>query len=272
VTVAPAQRNHDMFRSMTEPRPFYHEFAWAYDLLVGEPIEARVAAIIPLLSARGVRPPNIVLDAGCGTGRYACALASNGFHVVGVDRAPELIKVAQARSHPIGGSIDLFVGDLTSVTSSRQFNAIFCRGVLNDVLSDADREQIARRLAELAAPGGILILDVRDWLKTIERCRVRPSTKRKIDLPGGSKLAFRSETTLETSTQQMIVRETFEFSATGSTSMEHYATEFRMRCWSSAALQERFAPCFEDIEILPDYVTPPAWADRLVLVGKRRGG
>jgi chemotaxis methyl-accepting protein methylase len=42
-------------------------------------------------------------------------------------------------------------------TWSRHFNAIFCRGVLNDVLSDDDRQQIARRFA--------LILDVRDWLK-----------------------------------------------------------------------------------------------------------
>lgn len=257
---------------MTDPRPFYHEFAWAYDLLVGEPIEGRVAGIISLLTARGVKPCHIVLDAGCGTGRYACALASNGFHVVGVDRSPELIKVAQARSDPIGGSIDFSVGDLTALTWSRRFDAIFCRGVLNDVLSDADRQQIARRFAELAAPGGALILDVRDWLKTIERYRERPSENRKIDLPGGSKLAFRSETTLEASTQQMIVKETFESSGTGSTTVEHYATEFRMRCWSSTELHERFASWFEDIEILADYVMTPAWADRLVLVGKRREG
>jgi SAM-dependent methyltransferase len=211
------------------------------------------------------------LDAGCGTGRYACALAGNGFHVVGVDRSPELIKVAQARSAPTCGSIAFSVGDLTALTWSRRFDAIFCRGVLNDVLSDADRQQIARRFAELAAPGSALILDVRDWLRTKERYRERPSESRKIDLPGGGKLAFRSETTLEASTQQMIVKETFEFSGTGS-AMEHYATEFRMRCWSSIELHERFASWFENIEILPDYVTPPTWADRLVLVGKRREG
>ena len=256
---------------MTDPRPFYHKFAWAYDLLVGEPIEGRAAGIISLLTARGVKPCHIVLDAGCGTGRYACALAGNGFHVVGVDRSPELIKVAQARSAPTCGSIAFSVGDLTALTWSRRFDAIFCRGVLNDVLSDADRQQIARRFAELAAPGSALILDVRDWLKTKERYQERPSESRKIDLPGGRKLAFRSETTLEASTQQMIVKETFEFSGTGS-AMEHYATEFRMRCWSSIELHERFASWFENIEILPDYVTPPTWADRLVLVGKRREG
>jgi SAM-dependent methyltransferase len=257
---------------MTDPRPFYHRFAWAYDLLVDEPIERRVAAIISLLTARGVSPYHIVLDAGCGTGRYACALAGSGLHVVGVDRSPELIKVAQARSVPIGGSIEFSVGDLTALMWSRQFNAILCRGVLNDVLSDADRQQIARRLAELAAPGGALILDVRDWLKTMERHRVRPSASRTIDLPGGSRLAFRSETMLEASTQQMIVKETFELSGNGSTTIEHYATEFRMRCWSAIELHERLELWFEDIEILPDYVTPPAWTDRLVLVATRRRG
>jgi hypothetical protein len=45
---------------------------------------------------------------------------------------------------------------------------------------------------------------------------------------------------------------------------------FRMRRWSVHELHQRFDASFEDVEILPDYVAPPAWADRLVFLGTRR--
>jgi hypothetical protein len=143
--------------------------------------------------------------------------------------------------------------------------------VLNDLLTDNDREQAVRRFAELATPGAALLLDVRDWSRTAERYRVRSSTGRAIVLEEGGHLTFRSKTTLEPAAQQMIVSEIFEFREPGSSAIERYATEFRMRCWSASELQERFEPWFEDMEILPDYVVPPAWQDRLVAGGTRKG-
>jgi len=69
---------------MSGSRPFYHGFAWAYDLLVSEPIDARTPAIVSLLCERGMRPWMEMLDAGCGTGWYASELAIRGFRVFGL--------------------------------------------------------------------------------------------------------------------------------------------------------------------------------------------
>jgi len=77
------------------------------------------------------------------------------------------------------------------------------------------------------------------------------------------------ETTFEPATQQMVIRETFESHPGGGADAESYVTEFRMRCWSERELRQRFGPHFVDVEISPDYVYPPAWNDRLVLVGTR---
>jgi SAM-dependent methyltransferase len=255
---------------MTDPRPFYHRFAWAYDLLVNDPIDARVAAIISLLSKRGVRPCHEVLDAGCGTGRYASELASRGFRVLGFDSSAEMVEVARTR--PAAANIEFSLGDLTSFEHPRQFRAVLCRGVLNDLLADNDREQVARQFAGLLAPDGVLLLDVRDWLRTLDRYRPRPTTIRAIDLVDGSRLTFQSETTLDPSTRQMMISETFKFLGVGPATVESYTTEFRMRCWSASELHVRFAPWFENIDILPDYVVPPAWTDRLVLIGTRKSG
>jgi SAM-dependent methyltransferase len=254
---------------MADPRPFYHRFAWAYDLFANEPIGARIAAIVALLNKRGVRPGERVLDAGCGTGRYASELASQGFRVLGVDSSAEMVEVARKQSHAASANLEFSVSDLTSFKRPGQFGAILCRGVLNDLLTDDDREKIAHRFAEIVAPDGVLLLDVRDWLKTVDRYRDRTETVRSIELADRSHLTFQSETTLEPSTRQMIVSETFQFCGAGLT-IEQCTTEFRMRCWSASELQECFGLWFLDMDILPDYVVPPAWTDRLVLVAKRK--
>lgn len=75
---------------------------------------------------------------------------------------------------------------------------------------------------------------------------------------------------IDPSTRQMIVSEAFDFREAGSTTFEQCTTEFRMRCWSTSELQECFGPWFADVDILPDYVVPPAWADRLVLLATRK--
>jgi SAM-dependent methyltransferase len=256
---------------MGEHRPFYHRFAWAYDLLVNEPINARVAAMVSLLGKRGVRPGDEVVDAGCGTGRYACELASRGFRVLGFDSSPEMVEMARERTAAVADKLEFSAGDLTSFKYPRQFRAILCRGVLNDLLTDNDRQEVAGRFAELLAPGGVLLLDVRDWLKTVDRYRARPRATQAINLAGGGRLTFQSETTLDPLTRQMMINETFRFRGGGSSTVECYTTEFRMRCWSVSELDECFAPWFENIDILPDYVVPPAWTDRLVLVGTHSG-
>ena len=52
-------------------RPFYSEFAWAFNLLIDRPVQKECQAIAAWLVERGVVPGASVLDAGCGTGRYA---------------------------------------------------------------------------------------------------------------------------------------------------------------------------------------------------------
>jgi SAM-dependent methyltransferase len=255
---------------MPEPRPFYHRFAWAYDLFVDEPVEERARAIAARLGVRGVSKSAKLLDAGCGTGRYAVELAQLGFHVVGIDRSAELISVARGRDKVAGGRLEFQVGDFTALAPVASFDAILCRGVLNDLLTDAEREQAVLRFAQVLKPGGVLLLDVRDWVKTTGRFRSQSPRRRLVSLPNGQELHFTYETMLEPATQQMVISETFECQRGGEADAENYVTEFRMRCWSEQELRQRFGPHFVDVEVLPDYASPPFWNDRLVFLGTRR--
>lgn len=113
-------------------RPFYHEFAWAYDLLVARPVADECEGMAAWLARRGLRPAAAVLDAGCGTGRYAVELARPGFAVTGVDRSPELLAAARVRDTVL--PITLLGGDLLALPAGHLYDAIVCRGVLNDVV------------------------------------------------------------------------------------------------------------------------------------------
>ena len=63
------------------------------------------------LVERGVLPGAELLDAGCGTGRYATELARRGYVVHGIDRSPELIDVAR-QSVGDARSVSFAVGDI----------------------------------------------------------------------------------------------------------------------------------------------------------------
>ena len=56
---------------MESPRPYYHEFAWPCDFLQTDSIVLRVDFIRAVLAENGIRANSMILDAGCGTGRYA---------------------------------------------------------------------------------------------------------------------------------------------------------------------------------------------------------
>ena len=47
-------------------RPFYTSFAWAYDLLIHEPVAERLEFVTEMWAKRGVTRGAHVLDAGCG--------------------------------------------------------------------------------------------------------------------------------------------------------------------------------------------------------------
>ena len=126
--------------------------AWAFDLLIDRPIRKECAAIADWLVARGVLPGADLLDAGCGTGRYAAELARRGYVVQGIDLSAELIEVARRSCKEARISVSFAVGDIQRLASGR-YDAILCRGVLNDFLDDEGREAVLAMFARALRPG-----------------------------------------------------------------------------------------------------------------------
>ncbi|NYV77522.1 class I SAM-dependent methyltransferase [Streptomyces sp. UH6] len=104
-------------------------------------------------------PPAGAADIGAGTGRDAAALARLGYDVLAVEPVPELRQVAQ-RLHPSPALswTDDSLPELRSL--SGPLDLILLSAVWMH-LAPADRGPAMRRLAELLAPSGVLVISLR---------------------------------------------------------------------------------------------------------------
>ncbi len=249
-------------------RPFYAEYAWAFDLLIDRPIRKECAAIADWLVARGVLPGADLLDAGCGTGRYAAELARRGYVVYGIDLSAELIEVARRSNKEGPTSVSFAVGDIQRLPSGR-YDAILCRGVLNDFLDDEGREAVLATFARTLRPAGVLILDVREWETSAARKALEPIFKKSVDTDRG-KLTFTSVTELDRENRQLVLSERHTLVGDGQEQASDY--QFVMRCWTRGELQSdlrRFGFSPVDYFGAYDHTVDIGATDRLVAVAQR---
>lgn len=74
--------------------------------------------------------------------------------------------------------------------------------MLNDFVEDGERSSIFRKFATWLRPGGILIFDVREWTKTVERYTKGLLHQRTVKLSTGT-LEFCSKTVLDMESRQL---------------------------------------------------------------------
>lgn len=251
-------------------RPFYAEYAWAFDLLIDRPVRKECAAISAWLVERGVLPGAEILDAGCGTGRYAIELARRGYVVHGVDLSPDLIDVATRAIGDSPGRVSFSIGNVTHLPASR-YAAVLCRGVLNDIIDDAGRDAVFAAFAEALQSSGVLILDVREWAASLERKTREPLFRKRVSTDRGE-LTFTSVTALDPENRHLLISERHELIEQGEERVSDY--HFVMRCWERAELNGILARHgFGEISCFGAYDPSVAVGatDRIVAVAQRVG-
>ena len=157
----------------------YDDFSADYDRFVDWP--ARLAVELPFIVGR-VANPSCILDAACGTGMHAIALAQKGYTVVGADLSARMIERARTNAMAAGVAVRFEVagfGELArtltpspspSEGEGSRFDALLCLGnSLPNLLTPAD---LAAALADFAAclrPGGLALIQNRNFDRVVAR-------------------------------------------------------------------------------------------------------
>ena len=218
-------------------RPFYAEYAWAFDLLIDRPVEKECGRIAAWLVGRDILPGAELLDAGCGTGRYSRELARRGYIVHGVDLSPELIEVAKATAGDRTDGVSFAVADILAAPSAR-YAAVLCRGVLNDIVDDDRRDTVFAAFARTLRPHGALILDVREWGASAERKTREPLFRKRVSTDRGE-LTYTSVTELDAERRLLLICERHALVGQSGERVSDY--QFVMRCWQREELSMLFA-------------------------------
>jgi SAM-dependent methyltransferase len=138
----------------------FDDDALAHGLAINHPATARLLERTSHASA--------VLDAACGTGINAAALARRGYRVQAADGSEAMIAAAAARFQSERLEIPLvhcMWADLPAVVGER-FDVVLCIG--NSLVHAADRVgmiQALTGLREMVRPGGHVVVDSRNWEK-----------------------------------------------------------------------------------------------------------
>jgi SAM-dependent methyltransferase len=164
---------------MTDPVPLYDTLSADYDRFVDW--QARLAHELPaferLFEEQGVRR---VLDAACGTGHHAIALARRGYRAAGADLSAQMIAQARRNAAEADAPVEWAVAGLGELAAAfeGQFDAALCLG--NSLPHLLTQEAVAAALADLAAllqPGGLLVVQNRNYDRVwLRRERFMPPT------------------------------------------------------------------------------------------------
>jgi len=121
----------------------------SYDRISGT-MEALGLAVLDRLELSG---DELVLDAGCGSGRITQALIERlpRGRVIAIDESPSMIGAARER---LGPDVDLRVGDLLELRLDESADAILSTATFHWI---SDHERLFARLRAALKPGGRLV-------------------------------------------------------------------------------------------------------------------
>ena len=150
---------------------YYERLAADYDWIFSDdPLAAGLALSHPATARllAQASPASVVLDAACGTGFNAAALARRGYRVWAADGSSAMAAVAAARFRSEQLDIPLIRSmwaDLPAVVGER-FDVVLCIG--NSLVHAAGRDAMIQALTglrEMVRPGGHVVVDSRNWEK-----------------------------------------------------------------------------------------------------------
>ena len=138
----------------------YTSFARVYDTFMDNiPYEEWAVYLTGLLNEYGVND-GLILDLGCGTGNMTELLAKEGYDMIGVDNAEEMLEIAMEKREKSGHDILYLLQDMREFELYGTVRAVVsvCDSV-NYIDEEEDLTEVFRLVNNYLDPGGVFIFD-----------------------------------------------------------------------------------------------------------------
>jgi SAM-dependent methyltransferase len=138
---------------------YAEDLAYIHDVGFSGYVSSAAPELLDLLRRNGIAG-GLVVDLGCGGGRWARMLTREGYEVLGIDQSPHMIRLAR-RNAP---RAEFRVGSLLREAIPR-CDAVTSIGECLNYLFDADHGKRAmarffRRVLRALRPGGVFVFDI----------------------------------------------------------------------------------------------------------------
>lgn len=122
----------------------------------------------------------IVLDAGCGTGKFLNILEKNSKKYIGIDLSDKQLEKAKAKSKK--DTSEFICSNLSNINlENNQIDLIVCSWVLGTIIDIDERNKCLSELKRLLNPNGTIILIENDEGSEFEEIRNRTKDSRTRD-------------------------------------------------------------------------------------------
>ena len=136
----------------------YSDFSRVYDKLISDVDYSELCVNMLKLCEENSHKPSLVLDAACGTGNFTKELEKRGLDVIGVDRSPEMLSVAQQK---LSENTRLICQDLCQLQLFGSVDTVFCTlDSLNHITDYEKFAQAVKSISSFIQEGGLMIFDV----------------------------------------------------------------------------------------------------------------
>ena len=138
----------------------YTSFARVYDTFMDNiPYEEWAVYLTGLLNEYGVND-GLIRDLGCGTGNITELLAKEGYDMIGVDNAEEMLEIAMEKREKSGHDILYLLQDMREFELYGTVRAVVsvCDSV-NYIDEEEDLTEVFRLVNNYLDPGGVFIFD-----------------------------------------------------------------------------------------------------------------
>ncbi len=209
---------------------------------VYDPLDADRSDLDVYVAIVGASGAGSVLDVGCGTGTFACLLATSGVEVVAVDPAAASLDVA--RSKPGADLVRWILGDATTLPDLQVDLATMTGNVAQVFLTDEAWLETLGGVRRALRPGGQLVFEVRDPARRAWLTWTRDETWARTVVEGVG--AVVSWVDLRGVDGQLVsFRSTYAFERTGETLTSTSTLRFRERHEIESSLEASGLRTFE---------------------------